>query len=69
MSDTTEGGDSVLTTSEQVELANLEGAMADTTAWGNDKASQQRALELYAKAEGEGSEIGQISRTVARSST
>ncbi len=64
MVDETEGGE--LTVSEQAELANLEGAMADTAAWGNDKASQQRALELYAKAEGAPSEIGQISRTVAR---
>ncbi len=59
-----EGGE--LTVSEQAELAGYEEAMADTTAWGNDKASQQRAIELYAKAEGEASEIGQISRTVAR---
>ncbi len=64
MVDETEGGE--LTVGEQAELANLEGAMADTAAWGNDKASQQRALELYTKAAGEASEIGQISRTVAR---
>ncbi len=59
-----EGGE--LTVSEQAELAGYEAAMADTTAWGNDKASQQRAVELYGKMEGEASEIGQISRTVAR---
>ncbi len=64
MVDETEGG--ALTVAEQAELAGYEAAMADTTAWGNDKASQQRAVELYAKAEGEASEIGQISRTVAR---
>ena len=64
MSDVTEDG--ALTVAEQAELANLEGAMADTTAWGNDKASQQRALELYAKAEGEASEIGRLSKTNAR---
>ncbi len=55
-----------LTVAEQTELAGYEEQMADTTAWGNDKASQQRALELYGKMEGEASEIGQISRTVAR---
>ncbi len=64
MTNETEGGE--LTVSEQAELAGYEAAMADTTAWGNDKASQQRALELYGKMEGKASEIGQISRTVAR---
>ncbi len=64
MVDETEGGE--LTVSEQAELANLEGAMADTIAWHGDKAGQQRALELYGKMEGEASEIGQLSKTSAR---
>ena len=64
MVDTTEGGE--LTVAEQTELVGYEEKMADTRAWALDKAGNERALQLYAKMEGEASEVGQLSKASAR---